>query len=149
MIREHLLTDLAANAHFVGLKNPAPTPEAGADWAWRALSRVPHPYDVIVLGIGDDGHTASLFPGSLSLARALDPGIAPGCVAVNALTAPHARVSLNLAALLDARRIIFHIEGDAKWKIYQKARMSGSASEMPVRAVLHQQEVPVDVYWSP
>jgi 6-phosphogluconolactonase len=149
LVREHLLTQRAADAHFVGLKNPAATPEAGADWAWRALSRVPQPYDVIVLGMGDDGHTASLFPGSLALARALDPGAPAGCVAINALTAPHARVSLNLAALLDSRRIILHIEGDAKWHIYQKARTPGSATEMPVRALLHQQEVPVDVYWSP
>jgi 6-phosphogluconolactonase len=149
LVREHLLTGAAASARFVGLKNPAPTPEAGADWAWRALSRVPHPYDVIVLGMGDDGHTASLFPGSLTLARALDPAAGPACIAVNALAAPHARVSLNLAALLDARRIILHIEGEAKWQIYQKARAAGSSNELPVRAVLHQQEVPVDVYWSP
>jgi 6-phosphogluconolactonase len=149
LVREHLLTQRAADARFVGLKNPAATPEAGADWAWRALSRVPQPYDVVVLGMGDDGHTASLFPGSLALARALDPGAPAGCVAINALTAPHARVSLNLAALLDSRRIILHIEGDAKWQIYQKARTPGSATEMPVRALLHQQEVPVDVYWSP
>jgi len=149
LIRDRLLRDLAAPARFVGLKNPAPTPEAGADWAWRALSRVPHPYDVIVLGMGDDGHTASLFPGSLALARALDATAAPGCIAVNALMAPHARVSLNLAALLDARRIIVLIEGGSKWQIYQKARASGSATELPIRAVLHQQEVPVDVFWSP
>ncbi len=149
LVRKHLLADQAGCARFVGLKNPAPTPEAGADWAWRALSRVPHPYDVIVLGMGNDGHTASLFPGSLALARALDPATPPGCIAVNALAAPHARVSLNLAALLDARRIILHIEGEAKWQVYQKARTPGSANELPVRAVLHQREVPVDVYWSP
>lgn len=149
LVRQHLVSSQAANVRFVGLKNPAPTPEAGADWAWRALSRVPHPYDVIVLGMGMDGHTASLFPGSLALARALDPSTSPGCVAVNALAAPHARVTLNLAALLDSRRIILHIEGDAKWQVYHKARLAGSVNEFPVRAVLHQQEVPVDVYWSP
>lgn len=149
VVRRHLLADAAGNARFVGLKNPAPTPEAGADWASRALSRVPHPYDVIVLGMGEDGHTASLFPGSLTLARALDPSAQPACIAVNALEAPHARVSLNLAALLDARRIIVHIEGEAKWRVYQKALAPGSSNEFPVRAVLHQQEVPVDVYWSP
>lgn len=149
MVREQLVADAAADTHFVGLKNPAATPEAGADWSWRALSRVPRPFDVMLLGMGEDGHTASLFPGSLTLAKALDPAAAPGCVAVNALTAPHARVSLNLAALLDARRIILHIEGESKWQVYQRARMPGSAAELPVRAILHQKEVPVDVYWAP
>jgi 6-phosphogluconolactonase len=148
-VRESLLIGPAAAAHFVGLKNPAPTPEAGADWATRALTRVPHPFDVVVLGMGDDGHTASLFPGSLALARALDPGAPPACVAINALVAPHARVSLNLAALLDARRIVLHIEGDKKWEVYQRARTPGTAAEMPVRAVLQQKGVPVDVYWAP
>lgn len=147
-VREKLLVGAAASAHFVGLKNPAPTPEAGADWASRALTRVPHPFDVVVLGMGDDGHTASLFPGSMALARALDPTAPPACIAVNALAAPHARVSLNLAALLDARRIVLHIEGDAKWAVYQRARAAGTAAELPVRAILQQKEVPVDVYWA-
>src|SRR5688572_15608557 len=142
LVRETLLTGPAAAARFVGLKNPAPTPEAGAEWATRALTRAPRPFDVVILGMGEDGHTASLFPGSLTLSRALDPAAPPGCVAVNALAAPHARMSLNLAALLDARRIILHIEGEAKWQVYLRARAPGATAELPVRSVLHQKETP-------
>lgn len=149
LVRDTLLKGEAAAARFSGLKNPAPTPEAGADWATRALQRIPRPFDVVVLGMGDDGHTASLFPGSLALARALDPSAAPACVAVNSLTAPHARMSMNLAALLDARRIILHIEGEQKWQVYLRARSPGAAAELPVRAVLHRKETPVDVFWAP
>lgn len=148
-VRETLLTGLAGSAHFVGLKNPAPAPEAGADWATRALTRVPHPFDVVLLGMGEDGHTASLFPGSLALNKALDRSVAPRCIAINALRAPHARLSLNLSALLDARRVILHIEGAAKWQVYQRAKTPGPVAELPVRSVLQQKEVPTDVYWAP
>jgi 6-phosphogluconolactonase len=148
-VRENLLVGPAAAARFVGLKNPATTPEAGADWATRALTRVPHPFDVVLLGMGNDGHMASLFPGSMALARALDPTAPAACVAVNALAAPHARISLNLSALLDSRRIVVHFEGEAKWQVYQRARMPGATAELPVRAILQQKEVPVDVYWAP
>jgi 6-phosphogluconolactonase len=149
MVRETLLSGPVAAAHFIGLKNPAPTPEAGAEWATRALTRALRPFDVVVLGIGEDGHTASLFPGSIALSRALDASAAPACVTVNALAAPHARMTLNLAALLDARRLILHFGGQAKWQVYQRARTSGAAAELPVRAILHQKETPVDVFWSP
>jgi 6-phosphogluconolactonase len=149
LVREHLLAGAAAAARFVGLKNPAATPEAGAEWATRALTRVPHPYDVVILGMGEDGHTASLFPGSMALSRGLDTTLAPGCLAVNATKAPHARISLNLRALLNARRIILHIEGAGKWDVYQRARAPGPAAELPIRGVLHQREVPVDVFWAP
>jgi 6-phosphogluconolactonase len=149
LVRKRLLTSQAATARFVGLKNPAPSPETGADWSWRALTRMPRPYDVVLLGMGPDGHIASLFPSSLGLARALDAAAAPSCVAMNALSPPHARISQNLAALLDARRIVLIITGNEKWSVYQRAKTAGSASELPVRAILHQQSTPIDVYWSP
>ncbi len=127
----------------------AATPEAGLDWAWRSLTRMPRPYDVVVLGMGEDGHIASLFPGSLGIARALDANVAPACVAMHGLVAPHARISQNLAALLDARRMVLLITGDAKWSVYQRAKLAGPLSELPVRAIVQQQQTPIDVFWSP
>jgi 6-phosphogluconolactonase len=149
LVREHLLKSHAAAAHFVALKNPAPTPEAGVEWTWRSLTRMPRPYDIVVLGMGEDGHFASLFPGSLGIARALDVSAAPACLAMHGLVVPHARISQNLSALLDARRIVLHIAGDVKWHVYQRAKQSGPVNELPIRALLQQQQTPVDVFWSP
>jgi 6-phosphogluconolactonase len=149
MVREKLLQANAARAHFVGLKNAAATPEAGVDWAWRAIKRLSRPYDAVVLGMGNDGHFASLVPNSLGLLRALDVEAPSACVAMHSLLEPHARVSQNLSALLDARRIVLMIVGEAKWTVYQRAKQSGSVSELPIRAVLTQQQTPIDVYWSP
>jgi 6-phosphogluconolactonase len=99
--------------------------------------------------MGEDGHIASLFPDSPGVAVALDPAQPPGCVATTAPVPPRARISLNLAALLQARRIALLIVGDAKWAVYERARLRGPIVDLPVRALLAQQSVPVSVYWAP
>ncbi len=149
LVRSMLLRDRAAAARFIALKNEATTPADGASAAWRAVKAMPQPFDVVVLGMGDDGHTASLFPGSVGLAAALDASAPPGCVAMQPLTATPARLSLNLAALLRARRICIQISGAGKWAVYQQALADGPVEDMPVRAILRQNRVPVDVYWCP
>jgi 6-phosphogluconolactonase len=149
LVRDVLLKDLAAGARFAGLKNQAPTPELGAAAAWATFAGVPRPFDAVILGMGDDGHMASLFPGSPNLQSALDPAAAAGCVAMRSPTQPTMRLSLNLAALLDSRRIVILITGDSKWRTYAVACQAGPAEEIPVRSVLRQRSTPVDVIWSP
>jgi 6-phosphogluconolactonase len=149
LVRDVLLQGSAAAARFLGLKNGAPTPDMGAVSAWETFARVPRPFDAVVLGMGDDGHTASLFPGSPNLLSALNPAAVPGCVGMRAPVAPQPRLSLNLSALLDARRIVILITGDAKWRTYLAAGAEGAVQDMPVRAVLRQTRTPVEVMWSP
>jgi 6-phosphogluconolactonase len=149
LVRQYLLKDAAAAARFLGLKNAAPTPDLGAVSAWETFARVPRPFDAVVLGMGDDGHTASLFPKSPNLANALNPAASAGCIGMWAPTAPQARLSLNLSALLDARRIFILINGDSKWRVYVAASAPGAIEDMPVRAVLRQRRTPVDVVWAP
>jgi len=149
LVREVLLKDHAASARFLGLKNGAPTPDLGAVSAWETFARVPRPFDAVILGMGDDGHTASLFLGSPNLPRALNQAAAAGCVGMRAPVAPHPRLSLNLTALLDSRRIVVLITGEAKWRTYAAACAAGPVEDMPIRAVLRQARTPVDVMWSP
>jgi len=149
LVRDVLLKDAAAAARFTGLKNGCATPDLGAGMAWSTFSGVPRPFDVLILGMGDDGHTASLFPGSPNLELALDEAAAAGCIGMRSPTKPEARLSLNLAALLDSRRIVILITGESKWRTYIAALQSGAVERMPVRAVLRQQHAPVEVTWSP
>ena len=149
LVRAVLLKGQAAAARFVGLKNEASSPELGAAKAWQALASVPRPFDVTILGIGDDGHTASLFPGSPNLKNALDESAVDGCIGTCAPTVPHARLSLNLSALLDSRRIVLLMLGYSKLRTYVAACGPGPIEQMPVRAVLRQQRVPVQVVWAP
>lgn len=150
LVRRVLLQNQAAKAQFIPMKNSALTPEAGARQCSDELARIPEPFDVLILGMGDDGHTASLFPCSAELVAGLAPD-APRCLAVNPTTAPHGRMSYSLAALKQSRHTILLITGDAKWQVYQKALQSGSVEairQMPIRAFLHSSEVLVDVYWA-
>jgi 6-phosphogluconolactonase len=149
LVRDVLLKERAAAARFHGLKNGAPTPDLGAVSAWETFARVPRPFDAVVLGMGDDGHTASLFPNSPNLPNALNASAAAGCIGMRAPAAPYARMSLNLSALLDARRVVVLISGESKWTTYTAACAPGPALDMPVRAVLRQTRTPVDVMWSP
>jgi 6-phosphogluconolactonase len=149
LVRSTLLQDRAAAARFHGLKNGAPTPDLGAVSAWETFARVPRPFDAVILGMGDDGHTASLFPGSPNLPRALNPAAAAGCVGMWSPVPPQPRLSLNLTALLDSRRIVLLIAGESKWRTLDTARAAGPENEMPIRAVLRQPRTPVDVMWSP
>ena len=149
LVRAVLLSGNAAAARFVGLKNGAPTPELGASAAWEAFAQLQRPFDVTILGMGIEGHTASLFPGSPRLVEALDPSAARGCVPMRSPTPPHERLTLNLGALLDSRHIAILILGDAKLGTYARACAAGPVEEMPVRAVLRQRRVPVEVSWAP
>ncbi len=149
LVRETLLQGKAAAARFLGLKNAAPSPDLGAVSAWETFARIPRPFDVTMLGIGDDGHTASLFPGSPNLRSALNPAAAAGCVGMWAPNAPQPRLSLNVSALLDSRHIVILIAGEAKWRTYLTASAAGAVEEMPVRAVLRQQRAPVEIIWAP
>ena len=149
MVREVLLKERAAEARFAGLKNAAPSPDLGAVSAWETFARIPRPFDVTLLGMGDDGHTASLFPGSPNLSIALAASAAAGCVGMWSPSAPQPRLSLNLSALLDSRRILILIEGAGKLSAYEAAAGAGPVEAMPVRAVLRQSRVPVEVIWAP
>ncbi len=132
LVRKHLLQGAAASATFAGLKTAAATPELGAAEAWSRVATLPRPFDAVILGMGDDGHTAS-----------------PGCIGMISPTAPEARLSLNLSALLDSRQMFLFLSGTAKWKVYAAASGPGPVEEMPVRAVLRQRRTPLEVIWSP
>lgn len=147
LVREALLRDHAHEATLIGLKTPHATPEEGREACEQALSAIPRPFDVVVLGMGGDGHTASLFPDAAELAAGLDPASERACLAVHPPAAPHPRMSLTLPALLDARRLVLHITGDGKWQVYQQALAPGPADELPVRAVLRSGQV--EVWWAP
>jgi 6-phosphogluconolactonase len=146
-----LFTGAARASTFIPLWSEAASAGTAADAADQRLASLGDPFDLVVLGMGDDGHTASLFPQTPELATGLDPASPRKVIAV----APHApapkepRLSLTLAALLNARAILILITGETKLQVLKTALAGEDAHAMPIRAVLHQSRVPVVIHWSP
>lgn len=146
MIQRCLLIGPASRAELVFL-----TPEPGQDQVLEALNArlatLPRPFAHAVLGMGADGHTASLFPTAPDIEAAL---ISPRhCLAQDVPGLSHPRISLTVGTLLEASRISVLAFGIDKRAVMERALGDGPARELPIRAILHQQQVPVDLYWAP
>lgn len=147
LVRTHLLQHRAATAQLVPFWTGDATPEAAAPAVLEALEALPHPFSTVMLGMGEDGHIASLFPESAELAAGLSTEDA--ALAVHPTHAPHARLSLSRAALLNSRDIVLMITGEAKRQVLARALGEGPIEALPVRAILRQTDVPVSVFWAP
>ncbi len=141
LLRRALLRGAAAGAALLPLVGPlAPAQAETVDPArlarLAALRLAPFlPLDVCVLGMGEDGHTASLFPHADGLAEALSPE-APAVLPVHAPAAPEPRLTLTAPVLLGARHLHLLIAGPAKLAVLKRAREPGPVEDMPVRLVL-------------
>jgi len=146
LVRKTLLQGPAAAARFLPWVNDAATPQAGRVDCDAALRALPLPFDCVVLGMGEDGHTASLFPNAPELADAIELNTAALCWPITPPVAAHARMTLTLNALLrESRQLILAISGKAKRGVYERARTRRSEA-LPVSLVLHQGQCPVDVW---
>ncbi len=150
LVRSTLLQHAARAAIFVPLYTGAATPEAGLAEATARINALPLPFDAVVLGMGEDGHTASFFPGGDHLGVALNLHNRAPVLPMRAPSAGEPRITLALATLLETRALYLLINGAGKREVLADAQFGlGPAQHYPVRAVLTQNRVPVSVYWCP
>lgn len=149
LVRSRLLTGEAATATMVGLKTDDGDPHAALAEVEDRIRPLPRPFDVTLLGMGEDGHFASLFPGAPGVDAALDPQGRSLVAAIDPPAAGHHRISMTLACLLDSRRILLTIPGATKAGVFARARAGASPAELPIAAIVRQTRIPLDVYRSP
>lgn len=147
LVKSSLLEGEAAVATFIPLYGGESTPEAGLAACEARLRDVPRPFDVVVLGMGEDGHFASLFPGIEGLDQLL-ANSGPALAATVPPGAPHARMTLGTSALLAARKVILQISGPAKRAVIEQAA-GGEGGRLPVATLLRQTSTPIYVFFSP
>ncbi|MDI3272816.1 6-phosphogluconolactonase [Pseudomonas sp. MDT1-16] len=145
LLKRYLLQGPAAKAQFLSLYSATANLELAAEQADRLLAELP-PIDVLILGMGDDGHTASLFPNSPNLADALKVDGSRRCWPMLAPTVPHQRLTMSRALLASAQFTVLSISGQSKLTTLSAALAGDDVAAMPIRAFL---QPTLEIYWCP
>lgn len=145
LVKQYLLQGPAAAARFLGLYQPADSHDEAAQAADHALAALPV-IDVLILGMGEDGHTASLFPGSPNLHEALRVDGHRRCLPMQAPSVPHERLTLTRRVLAAARSRVLSVSGQGKLDTLRTALAGDDVAEMPIRAFFNPS---LDIYWCP
>ncbi len=148
LVRSHLLQGPASEARFLPLHRDTAEPETSLAEVARSLADA-LPLDVAVLGMGEDGHTASFFPGGDLLEQALDPDGTSAVLPMRAPGAGEPRITLTLPVLLAARRLYLHIEGAGKREVLEQALAAVNGTGLlPIARVLASRGGKVATYWA-
>ena len=146
LVRARLLQNNAGSAEFLPLKYPIADPWEAVPQIEAGLSRLMLPLDVLVLGMGTDGHTASLFPDAPQLAQAMAPDHGQRAAIMTPPSQAQARITLTLPTLRSARYTALHVRGADKVETLAKAVGDpGDWRSMPIRAFL---DSGLEIYWS-
>jgi 6-phosphogluconolactonase len=150
LVRQRLLQGKAAAAQFIPLMSGEPTPDAAAASASARLAEFPRAPDVVLLGMGEDGHIASLFPGNPALALGLDMNGSARCIAVpqGEPAPPGPRLSLTLPVLCGAETVMILATGATKRAVFETAMTQMGAPKFPVSHLLQQCRCPVRFLWA-
>ncbi|GGI75450.1 6-phosphogluconolactonase [Legionella impletisoli] len=144
MVRETLLQNFASKARFISLNDES---KSFLDIE-QTIALLPT-FDAVILGMGEDGHTASLFPCSPEIKMGLDDETTSAVLEVHPMYAPYQRISLTKKRLLNSRVVFLHLVGEKKLAVFNQALERVDPLEMPIRAFLHHHQCDVQVMYSP
>ena len=148
LVKANLLQNKAAKAQFVPLVQNAENAEGNLQQVRAAFSTDHFPLSVVILGMGTDGHTASLFPDAPELEKGMDLKQNESLIITNPQAAPHQRITFTRKALLNTRRLFLHCYGQEKALILKEAEQKKDYHIYPIAAFMNQESKDLEVYWA-
>lgn len=146
MVKRELLINNAAMANFYPLKTQDVDASDAVSELNKQLANMHTPFDVLILGMGEDGHTASLFPCSDQIEAGLDLDNINDYIAVTPTTAPNQRMSLTLQRLLKSENVFLHAVGESKKDVIAEVLKNENELAMPIRAMI--KHLDVKLFWA-
>ncbi len=144
MLKENLLNNIANKTNFFPLYSEGKKlDEEEIIKINQSLKTIKQPFDIIILGMGLDGHTASFFPNEKELQKAFTTE--KMALALKSSDGED-RISLSLKTILSAKNLFLHIEGIKKQEILKEALKKGNIEQMPIRAILYQQKRKLNIF---
>ncbi len=143
-VKTYLLQERAKKAKFVGMYIDGLKAHEAQQECFKSIKSI----DVLILGMGADAHTASLFPNNPRLQEGFDMNNPNKCIAIVPQNAPHERMSLTLRSILSANNLYLHFEGVEKLSVYKEALSGEDIYTMPIRSILHQNKKSLEVYYA-
>lgn len=145
LINRHLRQGLAKAAKLLDLYRPLATPADATTSVAAALRAIPRPFSSVFLGMGEDGHFASLFPGRAETAPALNLNTKDDIMVLREPAKGHPRIGLTLAALIDTPHVLLAVTGAEKRIVLQRAIANITDDTFPIAALLRQTRTPIDI----
>ena len=146
LVRKTLLQEHASEATLWPTYDDAVDIKDRCEALDEIIRTLPIPFASALLGMGEDGHFASLFPDADNLDQGLDVDGCHLCISVRTAASPHPRISLTLAAVSRSDEVILLIFGDTKREVYERAKETGNS--YPIAHLIKQKRAPVHVFWA-
>ena len=146
LVRTHLIKNKASKVKFLPLKNKNKTAKSGHKFIEKNFKQMNLPLDVVVLGMGLDGHTASLFPCSKEIIKGLSRSNSDNLIAVIPKNYPYERISLTAQVILKAENLMLLINGSDKLHTLKNAMECKDEKKMPIYTFLQSE---LNIYWCP
>lgn len=154
-LKQWFISPLTTQPKFVSLYQAAELSEntkaqvlANYCAATNSKTNQPCAFDVVVLGMGGDGHTASFFPDAENIDQLVDPNSSAYLLCCESPSTQVPRITWSLPMLLNTSLLALHITGKSKKAVFEQAQQMGSKTELPIRSAIYQNITPLQVYYS-